>query len=495
MRGMKTLTVDLIKQHYFRAPGEAINKCLYNAITKCILEGILKSHVRIPSSRDLSAELKLSRNSVLRVYEQLQAEGYIISSQGSGTYVAEHVEERCSPGNKKLRTTPVLETQPVLSERSLKLLSQASANSRQWGYFLPGVPDIEIFPHRAFNKLLMKNNRYPEPEQLTYDTTGGHIRLKRALTEYLSISRGVICEPQQILITEGSHQALDLITRSLCDEDDRAWVEEPGYWGIKNILNINGVKIRAFDVDGCGFRIPVHSEAAPKIIYVTPSHQYPLGSVMSLTRRRQLLSYAKANDAWIVEDDYDSEFRYAGSPIPSLQGLENNSRVIYVGTFSKTMYPGIRVGYVVFPQVLAEDLIKIHNEIYRSGHLKIQESLADFLEEGFYSSHIRKMRIIYNRRRTLLKSMIIEKLGYNSIVPYEMHAGLHLVILLPSGISDIHVAEKANQEELLVRPLSRYYLNPAKKMGLILGYANVPDEKIEFLLDKLIVIIKAFTRR
>jgi len=487
---MRSLTVDVIKQAFLHTPAEKLHKKLYVAICNCILEGSLRPAARMPPTRDLANELSLSRNTVLRVYEQLQAEGYISTRTSSGTFVTESVLDNLN--TQAARTVPatVPEEPTSLSLRCLELLENASASPAQWGDFIPGVPDVESFPHRTFKKIYDRVARRPNPEYLTYDAASGLEELKSALSDYLRTARGVKCTTDQILITEGIHQALDLVTRTLCDPGDNAWIEEPGYWGIKNILRMNAVNISALDVDDQGLMPQANADEKPKLIFVTPSHQYPLGSVMSLPRRQLLLSQAREFQSWIVEDDYDSEFRFSGQPIPSLQGLEENSPVIYIGTFSKTLYPALRLGYVVLPNVLAAPLKKVHNELYRSGHQVIQAALAEFIREGYYAAHIRKMRQLYSKRRNQLVELIKRHLGEEYLGYYNSNAGLHLIIQLPAAADDIHIAKLANAEGILVRPLSRYYFNAQKSKGLLVGFASVQDDNMLPSFLRLVKTIK-----
>lgn len=350
---------------------------------------------------------------------------------------------------------------------------------------------MQHFPHRTLKKIQDRLARRLRPEFLTYDAAGGDGELKEALADYLRTARGVRCDPEQILITEGIHQALDLVTRTLCNPGDNAWIEEPGYWGIKNILRINAVNFSAMAVDEQGMVPPVSSAVSPKLIFVTPSHQYPLGSVMSLSRRRQLLFRARETRSWIVEDDYDSEFRFSGQPIPSLQGLEEESPVIYIGTFSKTLYPALRLGYVVLPKPLAAPLKKVHNDLYRGGHLLIQAALAEFIREGYYAAHIRKMRQLYSRRRQTLVDLIATQLGEDYLGPFNSNAGLHLILQLPAHADDSMIAQLANTQGLLVRPLSRYYVNEEKRSGLLLGFASIEEHEMAAAFSRLAGIIKA----
>lgn len=487
---MRSLAVDVIKQTFSQAVDKKLHKRLYVAICQCILEGSLKAATRLPPTRDLAEELALSRNTVLRVYEQLQAEGYISTRTSSGTFVTDSVLDNLETNIDRLATNQPIEDPSSLSDRCLELLGNARANPKQWGAFIPGVPDVNSFPHHILKKIQDRIARKPRPEYLTYDAVGGVKELKSSLADYLRTARGVKCSTDQILITEGIHQALDLVSRTLCNPGDVAWIEEPGYWGIKNILRMNAVNISAINVDEQGMDPRELPENTPKLIFVTPSHQYPLGSVMSLSRRKFLLSMARETHSWIVEDDYDSEFRFSGQPIPSLQGLEDDSPVIYIGTFSKTLYPALRLGYVILPKPLAAPLKKAHNELYRGGHHLIQAALAEFIKAGYYTAHIRKMRLLYSKRRNILVELITRYLGEDYLGHYNSNAGLHLIVELPTEKDDIAIAQHANDEGILVRPLSRYYLNERKSKGLLVGFANIEENEMEPNFIRLAKIIK-----
>ncbi|MFB2864018.1 PLP-dependent aminotransferase family protein [Aeromonas sp. MdU4] len=488
---MHTLSGDLLLQRLGEQPADKLHKRLYNAIRTSILDGSLPPASRLLASRDLAQELGLSRNTVLTVYEQLQAEGYVYSRQGSGTFVAEIVPDRCLSATIAPIGVCAEPPRAELSQRGTLLLQHASACPAQWGVFIPGVPDVNAFPHHILSKIQAHISRQPTVQCLTYSNQGGSPELQRALVDYLRVSRSVHCEPEQILITEGVHQAIDLVTRMLCNPGDDAWIEEPGYWGIRNILRVNNVNICPMAVDEAGMVPPEQVTGRPRLIFVTPSHQYPLGSVMSLSRRQRLLGMARAAGGWIVEDDYDSEFRFSGQPIPALQGLEADAPVIYIGTFSKTVYPALRLGYVVLPKPLMNELKSAHSELYRGGHLIIQSALAQFIREGHYTAHIRRMRLLYARRRGFLTSLIEQHLGKKALGRFNSNAGLHLVLNLPAEADDVAIATAANQRGVLVRPLSRYYMLPTDRRGLLMGFASVPEEEMATAFNILLECLHA----
>lgn len=464
-------------------PRQPVNRALYGCLRQAILDGSLPASSRLPPSRDLASELELSRNTVMHAYEQLLAEGYLRTLTGSGTFVADVVPDnvlwsktgaasRHNAGNDRL--SPI-----QLSCRGRGLVKNASASTVQWGAFMPGVPDVTEFPYRKFAQISTRLWRKPPPELLSYSSGGGHPELRSALATHLEQARSVNCDPDQIVITEGVHQAVDLIARLLGDPQDKAWVEEPGYWGIRSVLTINGMRVKAVPVDDEGLAPEArHHETPPKLIFVTPSHQYPLGSVMSLRRRLALLEYASQHSSWIVEDDYDSEFRFSGHPIPSLQGLVPDAPVIYIGTFSKTLYPGMRIAYMVLPKGLTSAFRTAHSELYREGHLLTQATLAEFIKEGHYAAHIRRMRLIYASRRSALIALVNKWLGPGWLHPYDSNAGLHLVLSLPDWMSDVQVARAALEKGVVVRPLSRYYAGRSPETGLLLGFACLSEQEM-----------------
>lgn len=475
---MRALVGDLLLVRLQEETDVLLHKRLYNAIRRSILDGSLPPLSRLAASRDLAGELRISRNTVLSTYEQLQAEGYVISRRGSGTFVAQTLPDMLLAASQSEGENAAAPVNMALSLRGQHLLTHISANPQQWGAFIPGVPDVNAFPHLLFSKILARFHRRPKAEQLSYNSQGGVSELQHALVDYLRVARGVDCQADQILITEGIHQAIDLTTRMLCDSGDLAWVEEPSYWGIRHILSMNDVRINPVSVDAHGLCPPDIIAETPRLIFVTPSHQYPLGAVMSLERRQRLLTLARQKGSWIVEDDYDSEFRFSGQPIPALQGLVSEAPVIYIGTFSKTLYPGLRLGYAVLPKRLASVLKNAHNELYRGGHTLTQMALAEFINTGHYSAHIRRMRLLYSRRRVFLTELITQYCISQVLSDFSDNAGLHLILNLPDDADDVAIAREANAQQILVRPLSHYYLTAQRKKGLLVGFASLPEEKM-----------------
>ena len=498
---MKPITADLLAQRWHTALSTQaalpLNRALYGCLRTAILDGSLPAGTRLPASRELAAELSLSRNTVIDAYGQLLAEGYLRALTGSGTYVAEVLPEQllwsrqARPSAAPARPLPPpAAPRASLSRRGRALVDGALASPRQWGAFVPGVPDIPGFPHRQLAQITARLQRHAPPEWFSY-AAGGHPPLREALALHLRQARSVQCQADQILITEGVHQAVDLVSRVLADAGDHAWMEEPGYWGIRGVLASNGLRVHGVPVDHEGLDLTRRPRgAAPKLIFVTPSHQYPLGAVMSLPRRQALLELAHQHGSWVIEDDYDSEFRFSGHPIPSLQGLVPQSPVIYIGTFSKTLYPGLRVAYMVLPEPLVDAFRKAHGELYREGHLLTQAALAAFVQEGHYAAHIRRMRLVYAARRAALLSQVRTWLGSDWVHPHDSNAGLHLVLSLPDGLKDTEVAQRALARDVVVRPLSSYYAGKSAESGLLLGFGCVPQERMREPFEALMRCIE-----
>ncbi|CPK87584.1 MocR-like pyridoxine biosynthesis transcription factor PdxR [Bordetella pertussis] len=473
---------ECLLQRLERRGATPLSRQIYDLLRDLILAGDLPAGTKLPATRALAVDTGLSRNTVLHAYDQLLAEGYLVSAFGSGTFVSDTVP-----------ATPEVEAAAqhfALSRRGTKLVREASASDRQWGAFVAGVPDVSLFPRAVWQRLQSRRWRQAPPELLTYAYGAGYMPLRRALAEHLRLSRSVKCDADQIVVTSGIHQAVSVLARLLGDNGNTAWMENPGYWGARSTLMACGITPVAVAVDDEGMAPSAQQlQDPPRFIFVTPSHQYPLGMVMSLARRRMLLDYAHKRGAWIVEDDYDSEFRFDGRPIASLQGLDQHDRVLYLGTFSKTLFPGIRLAYMVLPKPLAGHVATGLSELYREGRLMDQAVLADFIEGGHYATHIRRVKQRYAARQALLREAVTRAFGADW--PISTHeAGLHLVMRLPDGTDDLGISIAARTLGLHARPLSRYYASEQDaRPGLLLGYACVPEEEIEPAFERLVQVI------
>src|ERR1700728_1654616 len=423
---------------------------LYTWFRKAIIDGQMRPGQRVPSTRALAAELKISRIPVLNAYEQLLAEGYFETFVGAGTCVARSIPDDAQrpPAEKARRGAQQPEGKPGPRPMSRRGLALAQVPPQSWldnmGAFRVSLPALDHFPVGVWSKLVNRHSRRQPRQLMAYGTAMGHLPFREAIAEYLGTVRAVRCDASQILVTTGSQLGLQLSAQVLLDADDPVWIEEPGYHGARHALMTAGAKLIPVPVDQEGLNIAEGIRRAPKAraVYITPSHQYPLGWTMSATRRMMLLNWATRSGAWIIEDDYDSEYRFGGRPIASLQGLDTDARVIYVGTFSKVMFPALRLGYVVVPKDLVPAFSAARDAADIFSSTLYQAVMTDFIREGHFARHIRKMRMLYLERRTALVEGIQSQMsGKLEVIGAE--AGMHLVALLPAGVSDVALSKEA----------------------------------------------------
>ncbi len=469
---------------------------MYRLICRAILEGRLAAGARLPSTRDLAAELGIARNTVLQVYDQLAEEGYVNAGVGRGTYVEDIRLDLLEPAIDADKDDPAAALAAAghdLSHRGRRLVSGLGFSNRQAGAFMPGIPDVREFPLKTWSRIQNRQWRSGPWDLMRYAPAGGYGPLRQAISDYLGSVRSVRSTAQQVVMTTGIHQGIDVAARLLCDPGDTVWIEEPAYWGVRNLLTSSGLNLVPIRVDDEGIW-PGEAERArpPRLIVVAPSHQYPLGMVMSLARRHMLLDYARQFSCWILEDDYDSEFRYDTRPLSSLQGMDEAGRVLYAGSFSKTLCPGLRVGFLVVPQTLAGAFADSVAELYREGNMMTHAVLADFIREGHLSSHIRRVRRRYAERRDCLIEEIRRHFG-DALDVVGGEAGLHLILALPDGVDDTLVVRDALQENVVTRALSTYYTERENaRPGLLLGYAGVTPDEIRPAFDTLARVIGAY---
>ena len=482
------LSCELLVQAFGRQETTGgVRAQLYLSIRQAILEHRLAPGTTLPASRQLAAELGIGRNTVVRAYDQLIVEGYLESQTGSGTFVSEAIGKTAAPVRPRRM---IGSRQEGLSRRGNRIASNALSSRVQAGAFMPGIPDVSHFPFETWRRLVSKQMRL-EQRHLAQYGYGGYGPLKTVLADYLRVTRMMACSPQQIMILNGSHQALDLCARLLGDVGDTVWMEDPGYWGARNVLAAADLAIKPVPVDANGIA-PRDADWShpPRMIFVSPSSQYPTGAVLSLERRLRLLEYAEKNRIWIIEDDYDNEIRYHNHPVASLFGLSSAQRLIYVGTFSKVMYPGLRLAYLVVPEDLVEAFITGNAELYREGRMLEQAALAEFIDAGHFTTHIRRMRGIYEERRDRLREIISTRLG-EFATPFGGSAGLHLPVRFNQPLDDVQLAARALQQAVIFRPLSMYSTDPANRIsGMNLGFAAVSPENIETPALKLVRLIE-----
>jgi len=457
-----------------------LHRQLYEALRRAMLDGKLGAGERLPSSRDLAQDLGLSRNTVVAAINQLSVEGYLASRVGSGTYVNEHVPRQGLARNARGAPGPSPQQQaPRLSARGHALAHQFSAQALEVQPFTPGIADFSAFPLTLWQRLQNKHWRMTYPDMLDY-TSGGYAPLRRAIADYLRVFRSVQLEAEQVIVTSGTQQSLELCARLLADHGDTVWVEDPAYWGAMKAFSATGLAVHpvATDDEGIG---PLLQGPPPRLIYVTPSHQYPTGAVMSLARRHQLLASAREHGAWVLEDDYDSEYRYSGPPLSSLEGLDLDGRVLYMGTFSKVLYPGLKLGYLVVPKGLVEVVRQAHYDLNRPGQMPTQAALAEFIEMGHFASALRRARQTYAERRQALLDALQPVLGEGpgSARITGAEQGLHLCLRLPPTVDDQAIALALARQGLTVRPLSAYCLQRRDLRGLVIGYGYAPLAEIK----------------
>lgn len=466
---------------------------LYELLRQAILDGRLLAGSALPASRVLAQDLGLARNSVIHAYEQLTAEGYVQTSR-QGTIVAA-LRSPSSP-------SPAQGARPESSLVAASALPELSARVRPFNRrrtaeqdmlpFMPGIPALDAFPVRIWRRLLQGAWRDPDPALLSYRPTLGEPELRQAIATYVRTARGVACDVDQVIVTAGTQDSLDLCAHALADPGQRAWIEHPGYGGARVAMQAAGLRVVPVPVDEQGLAPPTAwwRRQPPRLVYTTPSHQYPLGSVLPLARRLSLIEQARAVGAWILEDDYDSEFRHDGPPLAAMQGLVPQAPVIYLGTFSKSMFPALRLGFMVVPKALVDRLQGVLGDLVRRGQAAEQIALAAFINEGHFTQHLRKMRPLYAQRQAALR----DALAHHWPWPGEVlggACGLHLALTLSDDLPDTQAAETALKKGLSPRPLSVYGTGGEPRNGLVIGYANTPAEQMDARVRQLVKAINA----
>jgi GntR family transcriptional regulator / MocR family aminotransferase len=469
-----------------------IYRQLYDWLRTAISEGRMRPGQRLPSTRSMAAELRISRISVFNAYEQLHSEGYLEAFVGSGTCVARTIPDDAFgflPAHRRKGPQRVIaESGPrTVSARAVALLNvPLEAWLHNLGAFRVSLPALDHFPIDVWSKLVARHSRRLSRAIMAYGDAMGYLPFREAIAEYVNTFRGVRCDSSPILVTTGSQQALQISAQVLLDPKDQVLIEEPGYPGARVAFTSAGAQLVPVPVDDEGMvvsEITARSRHA-RVAYVTPSHQYPLGMTMSATRRMSLLKWAVRSGSWIIEDDYDSEFRFGSRPIASLQGLDMHGRVIYIGTFSKVLFPALRLGYVVVPKDLVPAFSAARDAADIFASPLYQAVLTDFICEGHFARHIRRMRMLYMDRRKALVNAIRNQMG-DIIEVIGAEAGMHLVAMLPPATDDVSVSKHAAQNGISAMSLSSCYLKPPKRGGLILGYGGVNPRQIQDAINKL----------
>lgn len=462
---------------------------LYEHIRRAILSGQLKSGEQLPPSRALARQLAVSRTTVLQAYEHLAAEGYLSGHAGAGTFVSELAPGQLSRPAGPAAEIPAMPQRPALSQRGAAILQLPAGRLASWQNlkpFRPGVPALWDFPFPHWFRLMSRQSKSLGFDAFGYGDPAGYLPLRRAIVQYLRVSRGVRCEPEQVIVTNGIQQALGLACQLLLNPGDGAWLEDPGYNGAREAMQMMGIRSIPVPLDEEGLSVKAGLDIAPdaRLAYVTPSHQYPMGVVMTLARRMELLDWAARHDTWILEDDYDSEYRYSGKPLAALQGIDPNGRVVYMGTFSKVLFPAMRLGYMAVPPALAEAFRRAKGFTDRGNSILEQATLAAFMEEGQMERHLRRMRLLYQERQEALVHWS-EKLLGEALRVNPSDTGLHAVGWLEKGSDDRQVAELLRQRDVIASPISGYTQEFRQGPGLVLGYAPYREELIRGALEKV----------
>jgi GntR family transcriptional regulator/MocR family aminotransferase len=456
---------------------------LYHALRQVILSGQLGAGTQLPPTRILATELVVSRTTVVTAFEQLFAEGYLEARVGSGTFVASALPEEMLSVRAQQVLLQGREKLPRLSQCSQQMMHSPLVphlQASQPRAFQPGLPALDAFPLDVWSKLAARRYQHPPFELLAYGDPAGYRPLRDAIAQYLTTSRAVRCQPEQVLIVSGAQQAIDLTARTLLEEGDVVWMEDPGYHRARGILRGAGAKVVSVPLDQEGLNVEAGKQLSEKahMAYVTPSHQYPMGITMSLARRLALLDWAQHVGAWILEDDYDSEFRYRGRPFASLQGLDAYGQVIYIGSFSKVLFPALRLGYLVVPVELVEPFVAMRALCGRYAPTFEQAIVTDFITEGHFMRHIRRMRTLYAYRQQILVEAVRQEL--HGVVETEEHeAGMHLIGWLPQYLDDCLVSKLVAQQGIDVQALSAYSEQKPERPGLLFGYAGVNEQEIQ----------------
>jgi GntR family transcriptional regulator/MocR family aminotransferase len=468
--------------------GRPVIRQVYDQVRDAIHAGALKPGGRLPSSRDLAARLGVARASVVAAYDQLLAEGYAEGRTGSGTYVSHDLS-----GVLDLKPVkPVAKPAPARPDRIPDAASFPAASSTEALTFSNGRTLMDARALDAWATSTRRALRTLSPAHFGYSEPAGEPRLRAAVADYVRAARGVVCEPDQVIITSGAQHAVDLAARLLLKPGDQVWLEDPGYPQTWHALTAGGALGVPVPVDRSGLLVQAGIETAPdaRAVFVTPSHQFPLGVAMSMGRRLELVAWARQAGAWIVEDDYAAEFRYAGAPLASLQGLDGGERVIYVGTLNKALFPGLRLGYLVAPKVLVEPLSALRRLADRQPPSLTQAITLDFMESGQFAAHIRRRRLAYKAQRDALAEALQRRLGHALEIDVP-DQGMHLIAYLKDGRSDLGVEARAVERGVLTRPISPLYHNASPRQGLLLGFTGFPAKAMEPGVARLATALEA----
>jgi len=472
---------------------EPLFRQVYRRFRNGILDGTFSAGQKLPSTREVSEQLGVSRTVALMAYEQLLSEGFATGRLGSGTYVSKAVESGPSRTRRPSPRVTLSRFGKAATEAGRRIHLPSQAPRPQAYDFAFGISDIESFPFQAWRRILQRCARRTRVAQLDYASAGGHAGLRQAICAHLRRARAVSCDAEQVIVVNGSQQALDLITRVLIEVGDSVVLEGASYQGTREVLRAAGAHLVPVPLDRDGLD-PAKLPSAARLAFVTPSHQFPTGAILPLARRLALLEWAKRAKALIIEDDYDGEFYYQGQPIESLQGLDQQGRVIYIGTFSRTIFSALRIGYLIVPKTLVKTFTAAKWLCDRHTASLEQETLAEFIASGLYERYLRRVRRRNANRREALLEAIREFLGDRVEVSGD-GAGAHVVLWLKRQESERHVIRRALEQGILVYGVGPYHVAKPLRPGLLLGYSRLREREIREGIRRLAEVLSQPLKR
>lgn len=470
-------------------PGTTTYEWLYETLRGHILDGQLRPGTRLPSTRELAKQYGLARGTILNAFELLKSEGYLQGSAGSGTFVSEVLPDDFLTVKRGAQTQPASHpAQRHLSGYGTRVRFESNFEAQPMRAFRANLPAIDLFPFKKWSALAARRMRSADASLLIGCDPNGYAPLRNAVAAYLNAWRGVKCTADQVIIVSGVQEAIDVTCRVLLECGDSAAVEDPGYPGVSNVLQAGGVRVVPIPVDEEGLTIDGAALTGVRAVFVTPAHQAPLGVTMSLRRRLALLEWAQRNEALIFEDDYDSEYRYSSRPVPALQGLDRGGSVIFSGSFNKVLFPSLRLGYVVAPPDLVDRFVAVKSITSRHAQLLDQAVLCDFITDGDFARHVRRMREVYAERLSVLLECTRERLK-GALEVSDIEAGLQTTAWLRGGIDPKAVHRRAQQHGLAVNVLSDFARRPLQRDGLQLGFAAVGTNEIRRGVETLAAVL------
>ena len=466
---------------------EPLSRQVYSGLRQAILSGKIAAGERLPSTRDLAEQLGISRTVTVLAYDQLLAEGFVQGRHGSGTYASEGLTKTAELMARHSARLRLSRFGIAAEEAALRINFPRRPSGATRYDFSYGRSDIESFPFAAWRRILMRHSREGPLRQLDYGPAAGSLALREAITEHLRRSRAVACDPSQVIVVNGSQQSLDLAARILLDPGDTVAMEDPHYQGAREAFRAAGARFYPVPVDRDGLD-PAKLPKRARLAFVTPSHQLPTGAILPLARRMALLDWAKRANAVVIEDDYDGEFRYEGQPLESLQGLDREGRVLYIGTFSRTVFPSLRIGYLIAPKVLVNAFTAAKWLSDRHTATLEQETLAEFIASGAYERHLRRARRKSAARRRILLHTIRDYM-YGRVEIRGQGAGAHIVLWPHRQQAEERIIAEAAAQDVRVYGISPYYLRKPARTGIMLGYSRMRERDIREGIRRLALVI------